>query len=148
MALVCLTARGQEGPARFGYILNELKYPQKTPEEALQSVVKAIEAGQVSYLMAQLADPDFVDAKVAEYKKNVPGNERARMLQAFVRLVKETDDHFQEDPLLAKELKRFSREGEWKTEGASAVATCKTVPGRNVFMKKLQNRWYLENKQN
>ena len=45
-------------------------------------------------------------------------------------------------------LKRFAKEGMWKTEAAKAVCTLKALPGRQVFMRKVQNRWFLENKQN
>src|SRR3954453_16026816 len=40
------------------------KYPQKTPQEALGSVVRALTDRRVDYLLAHLADPAFVQAKL------------------------------------------------------------------------------------
>jgi hypothetical protein len=134
--------------SRYGYDVIENKYPQKSPEDALASAVKAIETKKFDYLMAQLADPIYVDKKIEEYKKLFAGKEESRTLLAFDRLTKETAKYFQDDPLLVKELKRFAKDGMWKTETAKAVCTLKTLPGRQVFMRKVQSRWFLENKQN
>jgi hypothetical protein len=142
-----LVAQTQEG-ARYGYDILENKYPQKSPEDALASVIKTIETKKFEYLMAQLADPAYVDKKVEEYKKPVTGKEESRTLLAFDRLARETAKYFQDDPILVKDLKRFAKEGMWKTEAAMAVCTLKAFPGRQVFMRKVRNRWFLENKQN
>jgi hypothetical protein len=148
--IVILTASvaAQPSGARYGFDFLENKYPQKSPEVALASVIKTIETKKFDYLMAQLADPVYVDKKVEEYKKLFGGKEESRTLLAFERLSKETEKYFQDDPLLVQDLKRFAKEGEWKTEAAVAVCTMKAVPGRQVFMRKVQNRWFLENKQN
>jgi hypothetical protein len=142
-----LAAQSQEG-ARYGYDILENKYPQKSPEDALASVIKTIETKKFEYLMAQLADPVYVDRKVEEYKKPLAGKEESRTLLAFDRLARETAKYFQDDPILVKELKRFAKEGMWKTEATKAVCTLKALPGRQVFMRKVQNRWFFENKQN
>ena len=134
--------------SRYGYDVIENKYPQKSPEDALASAIKAIETKKFDYLMAQLADPIYVDKKIEEYKRQFAGKEESRTLLAFDRLTKETAKYFQDDPLLVKELKRFAKEGMWKTEAAKAVCTLKVLPGRQVFMRKIQSRWFLENKQN
>jgi hypothetical protein len=42
---------------RYGIQPNVELYPQSTPKEALGSVLKAIDAGRLPYLLAQLADP-------------------------------------------------------------------------------------------
>jgi hypothetical protein len=143
---VPLAAQTQEG-ARYGFDVLESKYPQKTPENTLASVIKAIETKKFEYLMAQLADPAYVDKKVEEYKNLFTGKEESRTLLAFERLAKETAKYFQDDPLLVKDLKRFAKDGIWKMEGAKAMCTTKALPGRQVFMRKIQNRWFLENKQ-
>jgi hypothetical protein len=151
-AAIFLAAAGAQQPAdslatRYGYEVVPSKYPQKTPEEALRSIVQAIEGKRIDYLMAQLADPVFVDKKVAEYRSQLTGAEQARTVLAFDRLVKETAKYFQDDPILAQELKRFAMEGEWKMDQAGAVCTTKAIPARQIFMRKVQNRWFLENKQ-
>jgi hypothetical protein len=142
-----LAAQTQEG-GRYGFDVLESKYPQKSPEDTLGSVIKTIETKKFEYLMAQLADPAYVDKKVEEYKKLYQGKEESRTLLAFERLAKETEKYFHDDPLLLKDLKRFAKDGMWKTEAAKAVCTLKALPGRQVFMRKIQNRWFLENKQN
>lgn len=142
-----LAAQPDKLESRYGFEALESKYPQKTPEDALASAIKTIETKKFDYLMAQLADPKFVDKRVEEYKKSFGGKEESRILLAFERLSKETEKYFQDDPLLLKDLKRFAKDGMWKKEAASAVCTLKALPGRQVFMRKVQNRWFLENKQ-
>jgi hypothetical protein len=134
--------------ARYGFDVLESKYPQKSPETTLASAIKAIETKKFEYLMAQLADPVFVDKKIDEYKGLFKGKEESRTLLAFERLGKETAKYFQDDPLLVKDLKRFAKDGMWKTEADKAVCTLKALPGRQVFMRKMKDRWFLENKQN
>jgi hypothetical protein len=68
-------------------------------------------------------------------------------LLAFDRLVAETAEHFKADPIAVKELQQFARSAEWETKDGTAEAQVKSVPGRRVFMKKVQDRWYLEDRQ-
>jgi hypothetical protein len=131
---------------RYTYEVNEDSYPQKTPADTLKSAVKAIKANRFDYLMAQLADPPFVDKKVADYKAQYKGDAKARTVLAFERLVKETTQHFQDDPLLLQELQQYAKDAEWKMEEQTAVATLKTIPGQSVHMHKVGSRWFLENR--
>jgi hypothetical protein len=110
-------------------------YPQDLPKTALESVLKAIEAKKVDYLLAQLADPAFVDNRVRLYDGN------------FDDLVKETSRHFANDPTLVKSLKQLAKEGEWETADMSASVFLKANKDKRVFMKKIGTRWYLENRQ-
>src|SRR5262245_42248348 len=75
--------------ARFGLLLDTDAFPQKKPQEALASVVKAINLKKYDYLMAHLADPKFVERKLEDFKKGIVGKEDAKALLAFQRLVKE-----------------------------------------------------------
>src|SRR5262245_48305379 len=50
--------------ARHGVALDLKGFPQGTAKEALASVLKAIDAKRIDYLVAQLADPAFIDARV------------------------------------------------------------------------------------
>ena len=54
---------------RYGYGAEVKLYPQKTPRDTLQSIIKAIIDERTEYMMAQLADPEYVDGKVAEYTR-------------------------------------------------------------------------------
>jgi hypothetical protein len=133
---------------RYGLVVNATIYPQESPTQALASVVKAIQNGRIDYLLAQLADPEFVDRRVAEYRSDLVGPADARTILAFDRLVKETAEHFREDPLLVKELQKFIRAEKeaWEVDEDKATGKLKELPGRHVFLKKIQDRWFLENR--
>src|SRR5262249_54885157 len=123
---------------RYTYEVNARDFAQSTPQETLKSVVKAIAGGKVEYMLAHLVDPEFVDAKVEKYKELVTqGKKEAKAFSAFRRLVKETEEHFLEDPELVQQLKRFIKEGEWKEDKGTAVASVKSLVGRHVFMKQI-----------
>ena len=123
-------------PRRYGVLLNQQNYPQEDPKQALASVVKAIDRQRIDYLLAHLADPDFVDERVKEV---YGGN--------FDELVKETTSKLKDNPAEAKLLERFLKEGEWDAKENTATASLKDVKDRQVFMKKIGKSWYLENRQ-
>jgi hypothetical protein len=139
--LLCATGAFPQSPtetkpaARYGVEPDLLDYPQAKPQDALASVLKAIEAGQIRYLLAQLADPTWVDQRV----RQVHGGK-------FEAMVEETTSKLSNDRAGSKELERFSREGTWEVGGDRATATLKEVPNRQVFMRKLNGRWFLESR--
>jgi hypothetical protein len=154
VAALAWSAAAQEPPAkpgkltkRFGYDFIAELYPQKTPQEALQSIVKAIETKRVDYLVAHLADPQFVDPRIVEYKALYQGGEAGRAVLAFDRLVRETTLHFQEDPVLLKELRLFAKEAEWEGKEDETVGTLKKGSPRRVYLRKAEERWFLQNRQ-
>jgi hypothetical protein len=120
---------------RFGVDNESENYPQRTAKEALASVVKAIDGRKYEYLLAQLLDPAYVDRRVQEHDGN------------FRELVKETAERFNADPTILKELKRFASQAEWEEGEDTATARLKDVKGRAVFLKKIDTRWYMENRQ-
>ncbi len=120
---------------RYTIDLNLDAYPQKTAKDCLESVLKAIDGRQVDYLVAQLADPQFVDMRV----KVLAGG--------FKELVAETRMRLAEDPAAVKELRRFAKEGQWEESEGAATVRLKDVKTRAVFLRKLKDRWYLENRQ-
>lgn len=61
---------------RYSFEFNKKRYPQKTPKEALESMIKAIIDGRIDYMMAHLADPEYVDARVEKYMKLAEDEER------------------------------------------------------------------------
>jgi hypothetical protein len=144
--VVCapLAAQG----TRYNVEVNLGRYPQKTPQQTLQSVLKAYDDGRMYYLVAQLADPRFVDEKVKEHKQKLgdAGTPEARDLVAFEEVVKDIGGHFRADPSLIRELQRFSAEGTWQVSGERATARLKDS-GRRVNMRKVGERWFLENRQ-
>src|SRR5437899_884723 len=123
-------------PRRYGVLLNQQSYPQEDYKQALASVIKTIDRQRIDYLLAHLADPDFVDERVKEV---YGGN--------FDELVKETTTKLKDNPMEAKLLERFLKEGDWDVKENTATARLKDVKDRQVFMKKAGKNWYLENRQ-
>lgn len=126
---------GSPPPRRYGVILNLGRYPQATPKETLASILEAIDNHRLDYVLAQLTDPNFVDERV----KRLGGN--------FDELVKETRTKLADNSDAVKELRRFLKEGEFNAADTTATATLKDVKDRMVFFRKIENRWYLENRQ-
>jgi hypothetical protein len=108
-------------------------YPQDTPQKTLESVIKAIADKKIDYLLAQLADPKFVDARV-------------KMHGSFEEFVKEASDHLARDPSVVKQLKRFLKDGNWNVNEPGASAKLKDDKEKGVFLRKVGDRWFLENR--
>ena len=121
-------------PPRYGVEADLDVYPQDSPKAALASVVRVIDARRFSYLAAQLADPDAVDKRVQE-------------LGGFDRYVKLVSDRFTDDPEAVRELRRFASEGEISENGDAATVSHKEIKGRQVFLRKVGGRWFLEDRQ-
>jgi len=141
IGLVCVAGvLGQDdsqSPAkRYGISLDAREFPQDTPKKTLESALKAISDRRVDYLLAHLADPQFVDERV---RKNHAGK--------FDEFVKESASKLSNEPESIKQLHRFLKEGEWEEGAASASARLKDVKER-VFLRKVKDRWYLENRLN
>jgi hypothetical protein len=136
-SMLAVGAQDKKAPPakRYGVVLDLGRYPQATPKETLASVLFAVDNQRIDYLLAQLADPEFVDERV----KKQGGS--------FEELVKETRTKLADNSDAVKELRRFLKEGEWKAAETSATVTLKDVKDRTAFFKKVEDRWYLENRQ-
>jgi hypothetical protein len=126
----------ETAPRRYGIEANLRDYPQESPKETLASVLRAIDRRRINYLLAQLADPAFVDKRV----KEVYGND-------FEELVRETTHKLSDNPAEVKQLARFLKDGEWEGGDTTASVKLKDVKDRQVFFHKIGPRWYLENRQ-
>jgi len=140
--------QGDKGkvPQRYGLDLDTKRFPQSNPKEALGSVLKAIGDKRIDYLLAYLADPAFVDKRVAQIAANLSPKltDAQKQSTAFNKLVEKTTESFDEDPTKLKELQRFLKDGEWDEGEGEAVAKLKGVNARKVFMKKVPpDRWVL-----
>ena len=49
-------------------------------------------------------------------------------------------------PVAVKEMARFLKEGQWEVSDAAATAQLKDVKDRRLFFRKLDGRWFLENR--
>jgi hypothetical protein len=135
-------------PRRFGFDYDDLTFAQKTPADAMTSIAKAIDRKRVDYLLAQMADPNYVDYWVERYKEDYPDKkELGKRLLAFDRLVRETSEYFQNDPLIVRDLRVFAKEAKWEEKDDVATGTVESIPARKVFLKKIGDRWYLKNEQ-
>jgi hypothetical protein len=119
---------------RYGIDADLETYPQASAKDALRSALKAIDAHRIDYMLAQLADPEFVDKRVQELGGR------------FENLVRVTTANLADDPESVRELRRFLSEGEWQESGDTAAVGHKEVKGRQAFFKKIGNRWYMENR--
>src|SRR4051812_26248575 len=127
---VGLAARGSEPAVRYKVAADLKLFPQVAPKEALASALRAIDLDRTDYLLAQLADPDWVDARVSSYEGG------------FAALVRETATKL--DPGAVKLLRRFLKEGDFETLDATAVVRLKNVKDRIVRLRKIDSRWYLQ----
>lgn len=140
---VCLCLAAQPAGAaddplagrRYAIIPDLDEYPQDTPQKALSSVVRAIQRKKFDYLLAQLADPEWVDRRVRLYGDK------------FEAVVEETRTKLTNDPAEIKELNRFVTDGTWDVQETTASAELKDVKDRHVYLKKIGTRWYLQNDQ-
>jgi hypothetical protein len=115
--------------SRYG-VQQTRNFPQSTPKEILASVLKAVEIKRHDYLLAHLADPDWVDARVEA------------LSGGFKDAVKEAEEKL--DSRAAKQLKRFLDEGDIETLDSSAVVRLKDSSDRVVRLRKINKRWFLQ----
>lgn len=132
VALLFIAAEDKIKP-RYGVEAND-KYSQKSPKDVLRSVLTAIEAKRVDYVLAHLADAEFVDERV----KQTGGR--------FEIMVKETTQKLDADPESLRELRKFLSDGDWKEDGGNCTVTCDGVKGKQVYLKKMGERWFFLNR--
>ncbi|MFL5339623.1 MAG: hypothetical protein ACJ8F7_05585 [Gemmataceae bacterium] len=120
-------------PVRFGIAPDLETYPQGTAKQTLLSIAKALDRKRVEYVLAHLTDPSFVDEKV----DSVGGK--------FDVLVQQTADHLNEDPKKTQLFRKFLTQGEVTESGTTAKVTHKDAPGRQVTLRQIEGRWFIQN---
>jgi hypothetical protein len=162
-------AAGQDVAPRFEVLYNADLYHQETPQETLAAVLIALGRDRFDYLAAHLLDPEFVNAQLATtqaYFQRVAGEQivstaagaalRPADLEIRVKEVA-TRANFKsltaqialkmlDEPDNFKELKRFAREGQFQVAGETATVTLKDVKDKALYFKKVNNRWFMENR--
>lgn len=131
LAVPCYFLPAAEPEARYGITPDLKAYPQSKPKEALSSILKAIDNKKFDYLLAHLAEPQWVDARLKRF-----GGKLELMAE-------EAKDQL--SPLAVKRLKRFVKDGMWKTNGTTTVVSHPKIKGRVVKLKQINDRWYLQN---
>jgi len=127
-------AKDKAPAKRYGVDADLKGYPQATPKETLASVLKAVENKRVDYLLAQLADPDWVDRRVKEHT------------DGFAALVEDGKSRLIDDPGPGKRLTKFLKDGDWKIDDNMAAVRLKEVDDQAVFFRRVGTRWFLENR--
>jgi hypothetical protein len=118
---------------RYGIARHAKTYPQSSPKETLQSLIKAVEAKNAGYVLAYLADPEWVDGRVKEYG------------QKFEVLLKETTGKLVDDPSALKLLKRFEKDGNWEADESKAQVKLKDLSDKSIRFRKIGDIWFIEN---
>jgi hypothetical protein len=124
--LLVLAADG----TRYGIAPDLGTYPQATARQTLESLLKAVESKRVDYVVAQLADPAFVDDRV---KRLYGGRFEEQVEDTRARL----------DPLTIKHLQRFLKHGSWQ-EGDARVSVRLEGEQRCLYFRKDKGRWFME----
>jgi hypothetical protein len=168
LCLVCaVPSFGQTRKAKFAVLPNLELYSQKTPKEALDSVLNAIQRDRVDYIVAHLLDPAFVQSRIdatQAYYEKVAGQEfaaagasltskelidksrdRAATL-GYERLKRDISAKLLEEPDNIRDLKKFLRDGEVVESGDTAIITLKDVKDRAIYFKRIDGHWYMENR--
>jgi hypothetical protein len=121
------------------------RYPQNTPQLAMKSIAKALLERKLDYLLAHLAEPTFVDARVKDHAKHYKGPAKAVEIVAFHDLVNEFADHLRRDPTIVEELYRYAKEGKWEIKENTASASLPDVASRRANFIAIKKQWYLLN---
>ncbi len=131
LLLASAAALAADAPAkRFGIEPDLKTFPQATPKEALASVLKAIELKRADYVVAHLADPEFVDRRVKE--------------TSYDELLGETTAKLVRDPGAAKQLRAFLERGTWDEKSDAASVSLPKESDRTVSFRKAGGRWFLK----
>lgn len=72
--------------------------------------------------------------------------QRSREL-AFRQLVRDVEEKLLNDPESMKDLRKILRDGQFASEADGARATHPDVKDRALYLKKIGDRWFLENRQ-
>src|SRR6266851_3314086 len=122
-----------ETVTRYGIAPDLKTYPQSNAKEALSSVLKALEAKRVDYLVAQLADPEFIDDRV---KRLYAGKFEQQLEDTRTRL----------DAPSVELLKKIHKDGEWSEDKERVTARLKDVTDKCIALRQISGRWFLENR--
>jgi hypothetical protein len=138
LGLLCATTLAAADPGkgettkRYGIEADLKSYPQGTPRETLASVLKAVENKRIDYLVAQLADPEYVEERV---KRTFGGKFEEHV----------TDTRTKLDAPTVKLLERFLKDGDWTGKESPVSVVLKDVKDRAVTFIKVGDRWYMQN---
>ena len=114
---------------RYGIEVDLKQYPQGDPRQAIRSVIKAIQVGEVAYLLAHLISPDQVDAKFHGDPKPLNALASRATPQRTGKIV--------------KALRRQLDDGAWTTRRRLAWAEVDGAPA--LSLEKIGECWFMHN---
>ena len=114
---------------RYGQEADLKLYRQSTPQEAIESVIKAMKAADITYMLAHLVSPTEVDRKLKGDR------------DAFQKLaVKATPE---KTKAMVTELQMLLDDGTWTMRRNLCWAT--TDGKRDLTLEKIGRRWFMHN---
>jgi hypothetical protein len=155
---------------RFGLRYTPELYAQTTPKQTLAAVLRAFEKDRYDYLVAFLLDPAFVEDQLqASYPRfeklaatQVAGErlEKKGFDRDYIRirikelataanfdyLVGRVRTKLENDPDSLRDIRKIFREGAFQDGVENSTAKHKDVKDRALFFRRIEDRWYLENK--
>ncbi len=116
-------------PERYGQNVDLKLYPQSTPQEAIQSVVKAMESADIAYMLAHLVSPTEVDRKLK--------GDRDAFRQLAAKATPE------KTKAMVEELEKLLEDGTWTMRRNLCWAT---IDGsRDMSLERIGQRWFMHN---
>ena len=141
------------GNGRYEYIAAHLLDPEFV-DAKVAGRTRGMEAAAEKALLAlreqQRRDPnlnpnaDLIPVNPTEFAARVKA-EADRM--AFQSVVRSIVENLGESPENVSLLDKFSREGAIAENGPTATVTLKDAPTKQVFLKQVGTRWYIEDRQ-
>jgi len=137
---------------RYDYLVAHLmdeKYVEGRIDDRARLVEPAVDAELRALRDRQKRDTAF-DKRLQLPDDPVQFNERVRQearVRAFRQVVRDAEEKLTDDPTLVKELRRYLREGDFTAGTNAAAAALRDVKDRQVFFKKVGERWFIENRQ-
>jgi hypothetical protein len=110
----------------------------------------AVEAELAKLRDFQRANPDAVtrENRVPQDPKEFRDFAAVRARdRAFRQFAKDVEQKLADDPQALRDIRRILREGKFADADMAATATHPEVKGRTLYFKKIDDRWFLENRQ-
>lgn len=116
-------------PERYGQEVDLRLYPQSTPQQAIESVIEAMKAADITYMLAHLVSPTEVDRKLKGDR------------DAFRKLaVKATPE---KTKAMVTELQKLLDDGTWTMRRNLCWATIDGT--RDLTLERIGRRWFMHN---
>ena len=138
---------------RFDYLAGHLMEPGFVDAESV-SRGKAYAADVEADLRIRRQRESGIGSDVPKEKRVPHEPDRLALLVAseaqvrgFQRFVADIREKSNDDPGQLKDLRRFARDGTIEESGDTAKVSLRDIKDRSVYLKKIGQRWYVENRQ-